>query len=454
MADTSDRKPTRRALLTRSAGVAAAVAAGGSAAAVLSSGDPAEAQSLTTLAAPIYLTAPAVTGAWPTPPAGTAAMVIGPSGDKTGSEDATYLNDAMTAGFSVQMLPGNWYLNATVKVQWNLQLRGCGPTTVVNFLGTGDCFRMYNSTVPTGYPYSTQDNQSGGIYDLLIDGSGAGAGSAGIHMGDMLGAELGNVYIRNFTGTGSIGLHLDNTVAWTEKLNARHVQIANCSTCVQIEQTTKSATNSFEYNDLDLVLYWVDGQNGIVVQGGAFMAGCKFRIRGNADGKTSAPGPLWTIQGQSPSSGDYSVVVDSLIDQKVENDASTTSPKTMNFATSGNLVQGCYGGMFFTGSAWTASNSTGSDQFQFTGPVVVTPTTAGNPTDPGLQSIVTPAMPASTATLQNTSGRDVMVLITGGTVTGISINGNATGLTSGPVLLRSLSKIAVTYSGSPSWEWF
>jgi hypothetical protein len=95
----------------------------------------------------------------------------------------------------------------------------------------------------------------------------------------------------------------------------------------------------------------------------------------------------------------------------------------------------------------------GSNQFQFSGPVVVTPTT-GNPTDPGLQSVVTPAIPGSTATLQNTSGRDVMVLITGGTVTGISINGNSTGLTSGPVLLRSLSKIAVTYSGSPSWEWF
>jgi hypothetical protein len=451
MVATPDSKPTRRALLTRSAGVAAAVAAGTSAGALLSPADPAEAQSLTTLAAPVYLTAPSVSGAWPTPPAGTAAMVIGPSGDQTGQEDCTYLNDALAAGFAVQLLPGSWYLNAEVAVPWNLQLRGCGPTTAVNFLGTGDCFRMYNPTMPAGYPYNTQDNQSGGIYDLLIDGASAGAGSAGIHMGDMLGAELGNVYVRNFTGKGSIGLHLDNTVHWTEKLNARHVQIANCSTCVQIEQTGSSASNSFEYNDLDLVLYWIDGQNGIVVQGGAVMSGCRFRIRGNVDGQTSSPGPLWTIQNVSPSNGDSSVIQDSLIDQKVESNGKI-DPQTMSFGTPQNIVQSCYGGMFFAGNGWAPSNSSGSDQFEFSGPVVVTPTT-GNPADPGLQSIVTPAMPGSNATLQNTTGRDVMVLITGGTVTGISIDGNVTGLTSGPVLLRHLSKIAVTYAGSPSWAW-
>jgi hypothetical protein len=125
MAVTPDEKPTRRTLLTKSAGVAAAVAAAGSVGAVLSSADPAEAQTLTTLAAPIYLTTPSVSGAWPTPPAGTAAMVIGPSGDTTGAEDLTYINDALAAGFAVELLPGSFYVNGTIEIPPGGIL--CGP---------------------------------------------------------------------------------------------------------------------------------------------------------------------------------------------------------------------------------------------------------------------------------------------------------------------------------------
>jgi hypothetical protein len=125
MAVTPHQKPTRRALITRSAGLAAAVAAAGSAGAVLGSADPAEAQTQTTLAAPVYFTAPSVTGAWPTPPAETAAMVIGPSGDTTGQEDLTYINDALAAGFAVQLLPGSFYVNGTITIPPGGIL--CGP---------------------------------------------------------------------------------------------------------------------------------------------------------------------------------------------------------------------------------------------------------------------------------------------------------------------------------------
>jgi hypothetical protein len=125
MAVTPDERPTRRAMLTRSAGVAAAVAAAGSVGAVVGSADPAEAQTQTTLAAPMYFTAPSVSGAWPTPPAGTAAMVIGPSGDPSGNEDATYINDALAAGLAVQLLPGTFYVNKTIAIPSGGIL--CGP---------------------------------------------------------------------------------------------------------------------------------------------------------------------------------------------------------------------------------------------------------------------------------------------------------------------------------------
>lgn len=64
-----------------------------------------------------------------------------------------------------------------------------------------------------------------------------------------------------------------------------------------------------------------------------------------------------------------------------------------------------------------------------------------------------PAMPASTVALRNPTWRDCAVTITGGTVTAITVDGVATGLTSGTVIVPSGRKIAITYSVAPTWVW-
>lgn len=67
-----------------------------------------------------------------------------------------------------------------------------------------------------------------------------------------------------------------------------------------------------------------------------------------------------------------------------------------------------------------------------------------------------PAVPSSTTAVQNTSGRDALVAISGGTFTAITVDGQATGLTaaSDGVVVPAGKNIAVTYSIAPSWKWY
>lgn len=66
-----------------------------------------------------------------------------------------------------------------------------------------------------------------------------------------------------------------------------------------------------------------------------------------------------------------------------------------------------------------------------------------------------PAVPATTVTATNTSGRVMWVEITGGTVTGVKVDGVTIGArTSGAFLVRPGSTIAWIGSAAPTWQWF
>ena len=67
--------------------------------------------------------------------------------------------------------------------------------------------------------------------------------------------------------------------------------------------------------------------------------------------------------------------------------------------------------------------------------------------------IATPAVPASGTAIANGYGVPVVVTVTGGTVTAISIGGNATPQTSGAVVVPAGQTISLTYSAAPTWTW-
>lgn len=83
---------------------------------------------------------------------------------------------------------------------------------------------------------------------------------------------------------------------------------------------------------------------------------------------------------------------------------------------------------------------------------------AGVPTEvvnwavkPGIATA--PAVPASTVAYESLFDRPAAVYVSGGTVTNITVDGTATGLTAGTFRILPGGKIAVTYSVVPTWVW-
>lgn len=65
-----------------------------------------------------------------------------------------------------------------------------------------------------------------------------------------------------------------------------------------------------------------------------------------------------------------------------------------------------------------------------------------------------PAIPASGTPYTNVLNADCTVYLTSGTVTGVAIGGQATGMTSGMFRVPVGQSITLTYSAAPTWTWF
>ena len=65
----------------------------------------------------------------------------------------------------------------------------------------------------------------------------------------------------------------------------------------------------------------------------------------------------------------------------------------------------------------------------------------------------TPSIPASTTPVTNTSPLPATVVISGGTLTNVSVNGVTAGAGDGTYTVPSGGTIAMTYSAAPTWTW-
>lgn len=373
--------------------------------------------------------------------------ILFPSNDTTGAKDAQNMNFLLgTLGISIVLTNGTYYLNANVPIPWNCLVKGSPWLTQINQVGTGDCFTISNPTTASGN-FSTQQDQSGGICDLLIDGAGAGAGSKGIHIGNGLGYIIDNVFVRNYTGAGSVGVHFENSIWWTEKGKFR-IQVSNCTTCY-LWSVSGTGTISFEYSTYDLVAYWGDGQSAFVVNNGAFFGGNPdINWRGNVKGSVN-PGPFLTLSGGV-------LFRASQVMFRPENNG-TVAPQTILDNGGGlNHFLDCMGFMDFGGNAWAASNMAagtvslggyirGDSALQSAKVSVTKPT------------VTTPAVPAASTDVLNTFGCDVIVYINANGATGIAttINGGNTTPGGGTFYLPANGKInlGAYVGGPPTWAW-
>lgn len=77
----------------------------------------------------------------------------------------------------------------------------------------------------------------------------------------------------------------------------------------------------------------------------------------------------------------------------------------------------------------------------------------GLPKFTGTQTVNTPAVPASTTPVQNPYPFPVTVVISGGTVTAVVVNGLTVGTGDGTYIVPSAGSISITYSVAPTWAW-
>ena len=294
-------------------------------------------------------------------------VVSGYGADPAGATDSTTaftnaIAAAAKAGGGVIYIPAGVYTISSTLTCTTVPVYfvGDGPwATTISFTGTGDCFRVYD-----GSAYGTRTKFAGGFIGITLDGAKAGAGSAGLHLGDLLQYEL-DLTVQNFYGTGSIGVHLDNNYYWTEQLHGR-IYAQSCASHVVFDWTSGTATTSsgsFERCDLDIYINQDSAKfDGVVFRNGAFVTNGSLKIRGNfGAGSAAVSSAALRLTGYQSVNGytSYSGIVDSMLDVGVECASGTYPPQTIVFGAAGNAISGCYGALNFgaAGNNFARSNN-------------------------------------------------------------------------------------------------
>jgi hypothetical protein len=246
-----------------------------------------------------------------------AATGLTPSGDTTGVSDAAALNAAIDAliaggvvGGALALGPGHFYVSAGVILAaqaasgvtggQGVSLAGSGPATVLHVVG--DCTGIYahRSSNYGGQYGLAADQVVPYIRDLIIDGTYATGTGTGLDLGDGWGWNV-DVTIVNFTSPYTTGLWLINRGLFNEK-SRFNANLLNCQNPVILDVALPpNSDTSHEYCEHAFYLFCNAGQNGIVVQNGAWLGGGTFRVRGNFGTSASVLGAFsYTATDASP----------------------------------------------------------------------------------------------------------------------------------------------------------
>jgi hypothetical protein len=315
--------------------------------------------------------------------------------DPSGANDSTAAFEAAigaaSSGSVIYIPAGTYKISSTLTcTKVPVYFVGDGAwATIISFTGTGDCFRIYDSST-----YGGRTKWSGGFVGITIDGAKAGAGSTGLHVGDLLQYEL-DLSVQNFSGSGSIGVHLDNHYYWMEQCYGR-IYAQYCASHVVFDWTSSTSTTSsgsFERCDLDIYINQDHAAfDGVVFQNGAYISNGSLKIRGNFGYSTSAVNSAVlrltgskTANGYSSGSG----IVDSALDIGVECASGAYTPQTIVFGSSANTISGCVGLLNFgaAGDTFTKSNNDGNI-YDFMGQI------GGDSTLPGQWATYSSGFPA------------------------------------------------------------
>lgn len=171
--------------------------------------------------------------------------------------------------------------------------------------------------------------------------SGTSSGVTGIHMGDVIGGELNDIVLQNFTGSSSAGLWWDNVVGWTERTTLIRVDIRNNKKAWRFTNTGGTQANSsFGYTRaLDVRMNVNASQIGMSVEGGQIYSSL-LRVMANVGSST---GIFFTISGLMFSGGPNTLVNADTFDIAAECTSCTGAtyfniPSGFTVSGAGNIV--------------------------------------------------------------------------------------------------------------------
>jgi hypothetical protein len=393
---------------------------------------------------------------------------VAPTGDKTGGEDTAAINAVLAGagGGILGLLPGDFYITGVVVPAqtssgvsggqgWSIL--GCKSATTVYVVGSGSTGFSVHRTSNYGAQYGLPAQQTTVfLRDFVVDGTHATGSAIGVDIGDGWGYDL-DLVIVNFTTAGSIALNIINRVFWTEKGRFR-AQLMNNATAAVLNTVASSGDVSHEYNFYDFNIFCNENQQGVVVENSINNGGCTLWLHGNMTSTSSTSGtPTNNIAALTIGDGsdtDTSGFYSSEIVMKVEGNPASdgdTLPYAIYFGSSSNAIQQCHGII----SHSLTDSSLNNGEFSFRGLIngdsglsVAFPGAPGS----AQTSTTQPAVPAS-ETLQQNYGPDMMVYVSGGTVSKISVSSEPTGQTSGGFFVPAGGSITLFYTVAPSWTW-
>ena len=189
----------------------------------------------------------------------------------SGSDIGAKINSAITSlgqNGGIVVVPAGVYPNVTTTVlvnTFNISIMGSGSAaTQINYTGNGDFIRVQMPVLCS----TCVPPQAGKISGILIDGTASGR--SGLHIGDVIGAELDDVVVEGFTGSAAAGVWFDNVTAFTERALITRVWSNHNTKGVRFTNSGGTSSQiSFGYERiLDLRVNVGPYQTGISIESG------------------------------------------------------------------------------------------------------------------------------------------------------------------------------------------
>lgn len=397
--------------------------------------------------------------------------VIQPSGDATGATDSTNINNANTSfdnantGGRIVLGPGTFYINATtISAQCvpgtaggsGVSMWGTGSSTVVKVVGNGIGISLHRTSgYGAQFGQAAQPTTSSLKY-FVLDGSLATAGAIGLDWGDGWGYDI-DLTVQNFTASNTIAVQQINRVFWTEKATVKLNLLNNLAPFVATRAV--AGDHSGEYNKYLFFMFintdapGATMYNGAQWLGGLNGGGVEIEAHGNVSSLPAGwnlnvnPIALFNFVG-SDGAGNWSRLYAARARWKIEQNPGVPNtgnyPYQLYMGANTNAWKQTSGAISYTGGNSPNGNINGAE-FSFAGPILGDAYLSGLSTGPpGSTTTITgqPPFPGY-GVLQQNYGPNQLVSVSGAGVTGVTISGQATGMTSGTFYVQAGASITV-----------